>query len=310
MSKTILKDFTNSKAFIITGPTSGIGRATALELAKHGTVILVGRNPKKLDELQNIIEQKGQQAVSVVCDISDMTSVKYAAKQIIELGLQIVGLLNNAGIMSSKPTKSAQGWDMTFATNHLGAFELTEMLASHLPDGANVVFIASAIEDPERKPAKLMGMRGGRFISVEASARGEWKEGGSKIAGTDAYATSKQCILVSTMAFARENPRLHFNAVEPGITRGTSLGSESMNAIVHFIFGQIMAVIPPFSTYSSTPAKSAKVITKVLIDQSGKTGIYFDEKGKPMLGSALSQDPKFQDLVVAETRAFLSKVKE
>jgi len=310
MSKTIFNNSTNSKAFIITGPTSGIGRATALELVKYGTVILVGRNPKKLDELQNIIEQKGQQAVSVVCDISDMTSVKYAAKQIIELGLPIVGLLNNAGIMPSKATKSAQGWDMTFATNHLGAFELTELLASHLPDGANVVFIASAIEDPERKPAKVLGMRGGRFISVEASVRGEWKEGGSKMAGTDAYATSKQCILASTMAFARENTRLHFNAVEPGITRGTSLGGESMNAIVHFIFGQIMAVIPPFSTYSSTPAKSAKVITKVLIDPSGKTGIYFDEKGKPMLGSALSQDPKFQDLVVAETRAFLSKVNE
>ncbi|HEY5508770.1 MAG TPA: SDR family NAD(P)-dependent oxidoreductase [Paludibacter sp.] len=310
MSKIILNEFSDSKVFIITGPTSGIGRATALELAKHGTVILVGRNPKKLDELQNIIEQKGYHAISVVCDISDMTSVRQAVQQIIALGLPIVGLLNNAGIMPSKATKSAQGWDMTFATNHLGAFELTEMLASHLPDGANVVFIASAIEDPERKPAKLMGMRGGRFISVEASARGEWKEGGSKIAGSDAYATSKQCILASTMAFARENPRLHFNAVEPGITRGTSLGGESMNAIVHFIFGLIMSVIPPFSTYSSTPAKSAKVITKVLIDQSGKTGIYFDEKGKPMLGSALSQDPKFQDLVVAETRAFLSKVKE
>ena len=310
MSKTIFKDSTNSKAFIITGPTSGIGRATALELAKHGTVILVGRNPKKLDELQNIIEQKGQLAVSVVCDISDMTSVRQAAQQIIKLGLPIVGLLNNAGIMPSKPTKSAQGWDMTFATNHLGAFELTEMLASHLPDGANVVLIASAIEDPERKPAKAMGMRGGRFISVEASARGEWKAVGSKIAGSDAYATSKQCILASTMAFARENTRLHFNAVEPGITRGTSLGGESMNAIVRFVFGQIMAIIPPFSTYSSTPAKSAKVITKVLIDPSGKTGIYYDEKGQPMLGSELSQDLKFQDLVVAETRAFLSKVKE
>ena len=223
---------------------------------------------------------------------------------------QSVGkVILESGIPREKIFLTSKGWDMTFATNHLGAFELTELLASHLPDGANVVFIASAIEDPERKPAKVMGMRGGRYISVEASARGEWKEGGSKIAGSDAYATSKQCILASTMAFARENPRLHFNAVEPGITRGTSLGSESMNAIVHFIFGQIMAVIPPFSTYSSTPAKSAKTITKVLIDQSGKTGIYYDEKGQPMLGSELSQDPKFQDLVVAETRAFLSKVK-
>ena len=307
MSNTVKPNFTDSKAFIITGPTSGIGRATTLELAKHGTVILVGRNPGKLDELQNIIEQKGQHAVSVVCDISDMTSVRRAAQQITELQLPIAGLLNNAGIMPSKATKSAQGWDSTFATNHLGAFALTEMLASHLPDGANVVFIASGIEDAERKPVKMMGMRGGRFISVEASARGEWKEGGSKMAGIDAYATSKQCILASAMAFARENPRIRFNAVEPGITHGTGLGGEDTNAILRFLFGHIMAIIPPFSHYSSTPEKSAKVISKILTDNSGKTGIYFDEKGEPMLGSELSQDPVFQDLVVAETRAFLLK---
>jgi NAD(P)-dependent dehydrogenase (short-subunit alcohol dehydrogenase family) len=305
MSNTVKPNFTDSKAFIITGPTSGIGRATALELAKHGTVILVGRNTVKLDELQNIIEQKGQHAVSVVCDISDMTSLRRAAQQITELQLPIAGLLNNAGIMPSKATKSAQGRDLTFATNHLGAFALTEMLVSHLPDGANVVFIASGIEDAERKPVKMMGMRGGRFISVEASARGEWKEGGSKMGGIDAYATSKQCILASTMAFARENTRIHFNAVEPGITHGTGLGGEDTNAIVRYLFGQLMAIIPPFAHYSSTPEKSAKVITKILTDNSGKTGIYFDEKGKPMIGSELSQDPKFQDLVVAETRAFL-----
>jgi NAD(P)-dependent dehydrogenase (short-subunit alcohol dehydrogenase family) len=309
MSNTVNTNFTDSKSFIITGPTSGIGRATALELAKYGTVILVGRNPVKLDVLQNIIEQKGQHAVSVVCDISDMTSVRRAANQITELKLPIAGLLNNAGIMPSKATKNVQGWDMTFATNHLGAFALTEMLASYLPDGANVVFIASGIEDAERKPVKMMGMRGGRFISVEASARGEWKEGGSKMAGIDAYATSKQCILASAMAFARENPRIHFNAVEPGITHGTGLGGEDTNAVIRYLFGRIMAIIPPFSHYSSTPLKSAKVITKILTDKSGKTGIYFDEKGEPMLGSELSQDPIFQDRVVAETRAFLLKAK-
>lgn len=297
------------KAYVITGPTSGIGYATALELAKHGTVILVGRNRDKLNQVQKTIEETGQKAVSVMCDISDINSVKRAAQQIIELQLPIAGLLNNAGIMPSKATKSAQGWDMTFATNHLGAFALTEALAPSLPDGANVVFIASAIEDPERKPAKVMGMKGGRYISAEASARGEWKEGGSKMAGIDAYATSKQCILASAMAFARETPRLHFNAVEPGITHGTNLGGESTNAIIRLIFGLIMSTIPPFSKYSSTPKKSAKVITKVLTDKSGKTGVYFDEKGQPMLGSELVRDPKFQDLVVAETRDFLLKVK-
>ncbi len=309
MSKTVLSNLHSSKAYIITGPTSGIGYATALELAKHGTVILVGRNQDKLTHVQKTIEHAGFKAVTVVCDISDIKSVKNAAEEIIKLQLPVAGLLNNAGIMPSKATKNAQGWDMTYATNHLGAFALTEALVPHLPDGANVVFIASAIEDPERKPAKVMGMKGGRYISAEASARGEWKAGGTKMAGVDAYATSKQCILAAALFFARENPRLHFNAVEPGITRGTRLGGESINPIVHLIFGYLMSIIPPFSKYSSTPEKSAKVIAKVLTDTSGKTGVYYDEKGKPMLGSVIVRDHDFQNRVADETHAFLSKFK-
>jgi NAD(P)-dependent dehydrogenase (short-subunit alcohol dehydrogenase family) len=192
------------RAYIITGPTSGIGRATALELAKHGTLVLVGRDRRKLDEMQRIIEQKGQHAVSVVCDLSDIFSVRRAAAEIIALHLPIAGLLNNAGIMQRRPTKNAQGWDTTFATNHLGPFALTEALVPHLPDGANVVFVASAVEDPERKPAKAVGFRGARYISAEASARGEWEPGGSKMPGADAYATSKQCTLATVMVFARD----------------------------------------------------------------------------------------------------------
>ena len=310
MSKTAFKNQMNDKAYIITGPTSGIGYATAIEVAKHGTVILVGRNKDKLSQLQKTIELAGHKALTVVCDISDVEHVKHAAEEILQLQLPIAGLLNNAGIMPSKPGKNAQGWDITYATNHLGAFALTEALAPQLPDGANVVFIASAIEDPERKPAKIMGMKGGRYISAEASARGEWKAGGSKMAGVDAYATSKQCILASALYFARKNPRLHFNAVEPGITRGTGLGSGSVSPVVHSIFGYLMSIIPPFSRYSSTPEKSAKVITKVLTDTSGKTGIYYDEKGEPMLGSAQVRNIDFQNKVVDETRAFLSKFKE
>lgn len=309
MSKTVLSNQLNNKAYIITGPTSGIGCATALELAKYGTVILVGRNQEKLNQLQKTIEHEGHKAVSVLCDISNIKSVRKAAEEIIQLALPIAGLLNNAGIMPSKASKNAQGWDLTYATNHLGAFALTEALAPHLPDGANVVFLASAIEDPERKPAKVMGMKGGRYISAEASSRGEWEAGGAKMAGVDAYATSKQCILASALFFARENPRLHFNAVEPGITRGTKLGGESINPVVHSIFGYLMCIIPPFSKYSSTPEKSAKVITKVVTDTSGKTGIYYDEKGEQMLGSTLVRDHNFQNRVVAETRAFLSGFK-
>jgi NAD(P)-dependent dehydrogenase (short-subunit alcohol dehydrogenase family) len=312
MTKASSENSIRSKAYIVTGPTSGIGRATALELARHGTVILVGRDRRKLDEVQKTIERKGQHAVSVVCDLSDIASVRRAAAEIVTLKLAIVGLLNNAGIMQMRPTKNSSGWDMSFATNHLGPFSLTEALVPHLPDGANVVFIASAVENPEHKPAKTFGFRGGRYISAEASARGEWKPVGSKLPGADAYATSKQCNLATVLVFARETPRLHFNAVEPGLNVTTSLGqrdaSASVRFLAKFILPLLVPLLMPFIKVISTPKRAAKVITKVLTDESGKTGVYYDERGQPMLGSELVRDPKFAERIVAETRALLSTI--
>jgi NAD(P)-dependent dehydrogenase (short-subunit alcohol dehydrogenase family) len=300
------------KAYLITGPTSGIGYRTALELAKHGSVVLVGRDRGKLDEVQKTIERAGQHAVSVVCDLSDLKSVRRAAAEIVALRLPIVGLVNNAGIMPTRATKNALGWDMAFATNHLGPFALTEALVPHLPDGANVVFVASAVEDPGRKPAVAAGFRGARYISAEASARGEWKPDGSKMPGADAYATSKQCTLATAMAFARETPRLRFNAVEPGFTPATSLGLRDANAFVRFLLKFIapllVPLLMPFIKILSTPKRAGRVIAKLLIDGSGQTGVYYDEGGHPMRGSALVHDPAFQDRVVAETRALLSTV--
>jgi len=308
-----MSNTTDRKAYVITGPTSGIGRATALELARHGAVVLVGRDRAKLADVQKIIEQKGQHAVSIVCDLSDLGSVRRAAAEIDALHLPIVGLLNNAGIMQTRATRNALGWDMTFATNHLGPFALTEALAPNLPDGANVVFVASAVENPEREPAKTVGFRGARFISAEASTRGEWIPGGSKLPGADAYATSKQCNLATVMVFARETPRLRFNAVEPGVNIATGLGGRRANAFAGFVSKYILPLLVlllmPFMKFLSTPKRAGRVITKILTDTSGRTGVYYDESGHPMLGSTLARDANFQDRVVAETRALLATVR-
>jgi NAD(P)-dependent dehydrogenase (short-subunit alcohol dehydrogenase family) len=297
------------KAYVITGPTSGIGRRTALELAKYGTVVLVGRDSAKLAKVQETIRQRGQRAVSVVCDLSEPRSVQRAAAEIVALNLPIAGLLNNAGIMQMRPAKNALGWDMSFVTNHLGPFALTEALVPSLPNGANIVFVVSAVEDPERKPAVAAGFRGGRYISAEASARGEWKPGGAKKPGFDAYATSKQAILAAAMAFARETPRLHFNAIEPGFNPTTGLGGGDVGAFVRFlqtfVIPILVPLLMPFIRILSTPKRAARVITRILVDASGQTGVYYDERGHPMQGSAIVSDRKFQDRVVAETRALL-----
>ncbi|MFT3713322.1 MAG: SDR family NAD(P)-dependent oxidoreductase [Archangium sp.] len=292
-------------AFIITGPTSGFGLQTAFELAKHGTLVLVGRDAKKLDDVKTKLEAKGHQAIRIVCDLSDLASVRRAAEEIITLRLPIAGLVNNAGIREEKPTKSAQGFDNSYATNHLGPFVFTELLAPHLPDGATVTFVCSAVEDPERKPARMAGFRGARYLSAEACARGEWKPGGSEKPGMDSYATTKQCNLATTMAFSRELPRLKFIAVEPGFSPVTGL-SRDASAVQRVVAGALLSVLRPLIKHATTPALAAKLITNAVLNTEKRTGIYLDEKGSPMQGSVQVSDPKFQDLVVAETRAFLS----
>jgi NAD(P)-dependent dehydrogenase (short-subunit alcohol dehydrogenase family) len=297
-----------AKAWVITGPTSGIGRRTALELAQHGTVVLVGRDPSKLAEVEAEIQaQVGGRAVSVLGDFSDITSARRAAGEIVALDLPIAGVLNNAGIMPLTPAQTAQGWDLAFTTNHLGPFAFTEALIPHLRDGMNIVFTCSGVEDPDRKPAVMAGFRGGRYISAEASARGEWEPGGSSHPGYDAYATSKQCNLATVLALARETSRLRFNAVEPGFNPSTGLGRDA-NIALRLLAKYVLTPLAPFIKYWSTPKRAARVITDILTDESNQTGVYYDENGKPMLGSTQVRDPAFAARIVAETRAFLAPV--
>ncbi len=295
-----------TQAYVITGPTSGMGRFAALELAKHGQVVLVGRDREKLEALRALIAGRGQQAVSIVCDLADMASVRRAAAEIVALNLPIAGLLNNAGVQQMRPTSNARGWDVSFATNHLGPFTLTEALAPRLRDGANVLFVASAVEDPERKPAKAAGFRGGRYISAEASARGEWLAGGSTQPGFDAYATSKQAILAAALALSRETPRLRINAVEPGFTPATGLARDAGPAF-RVLATALVPLLKPFMRFLSTPPEAGRLLARLLTDTSGRTGVYFDEHGEPMSGSPTVSDPAFQARVVAETRALLAQ---
>jgi len=296
-------------AYIVTGPTSGIGRAAALELAKYGTVVLVGRDPGRLGQVQRRIEKNGQHAVSVVCDLSDILSVRRAAAEIIALQLPIAGLLNNAGIMLMSPAKSAQGWDVTFATNHLGPFALTEALSPHLPNGTHIVFVVSGTEDPERPSAKRTGFRGGRYLSARDSAQSNWKPGGSENPGFDAYATSKQAILAAALALARENTRLRFNAIEPGINVSTGLARNAppvRRLVAKYLAPLLVPLFLPFVDVLNTPKRAAQVIARILTDPSVRTGVYYDQKGKPKLASPVARDPEFQDRVVAETRILLA----
>ena len=190
-------------------------------------------------------------------------------------------------------------------TNHIGSFALTEALLPHLENGANVLFVGSATEDPERKPAVRAGFRGGRYISAEASLRGEWKAGGSAKSGMDAYATSKQCSIVTALVLARENPPMHINAIEPGVMLATGLHGH-MSTGRRILIAVLVPVLLPLVKVLNTPKRAARVFRRILIDTAGTTGAYFDESGHLMNGSAFVRDTDCQNRVVAETRALLA----
>lgn len=196
------------------------------------------------------------------------------------------------------------GWDTTSAIDHLGPFALTETLATHLSDGANVVFICSAVEDPDRRFATMAGSRGGRYISAEASARGEWNPG----APDSPVATpTPQWNLATVLAFAREMPRLRFNGIEPGLGPGSDLGRDA-NVVLQAVLKYVISPVARSSRTAATRRRPARMITGVLTDQSSSTGVYYDENGRPMQGSALVRDPDFDARVVAETRSLVASV--
>lgn len=134
------------KTALITGPTSGIGRVTALELARQGyDLILVARNEAKARRLQLEIGNDVSTAF-IQCDLSSLISVKEAVREITANYRQIDLLINNAGIIVQRRQTTVEGIELTFATNHLGPFLLTTGLIGLLKaaDSARVVNLTSA----------------------------------------------------------------------------------------------------------------------------------------------------------------------
>lgn len=134
-----------NKIALITGPTSGIGRHTALQLAQKGyDLILVARNASKTAALLGEIGESVR-ADFVECDLSSVVSVRRAIDEIRARYQRIDLLINNAGLIVQHRQNSVEGIELTFATNHLGPFVLTTGLVSLLKaaEGARIVTLAS-----------------------------------------------------------------------------------------------------------------------------------------------------------------------
>ena len=121
----------HGKTVIITGGNSGIGKETAVDLAKRGAKVIIGcRNLKRADvALEEIRQESGNTDVHLKeIDLSSLSSVNKFAKEIIANEERLDILINNAGIAFVEQNKTEDGFEMHFGVNHLGHFLLTNLL--------------------------------------------------------------------------------------------------------------------------------------------------------------------------------------
>ena len=132
---------------VITGPTSGIGRVSALRLAQAGaSLTLLCRNPQKGVQLQqDILTAGGEAPRVVVMDMASLASVRQAAQEVLELERPVDVLLNNAGVVNNRRCVTGDGFEETLAVNHLAPFLLTGLLLPALrqAQSARIVNVAS-----------------------------------------------------------------------------------------------------------------------------------------------------------------------
>ncbi len=139
----------SGKTVLITGATSGIGQAGAIELARRGALLAVlGRNPAKLEALVADVDERadGAAITTFVADLSDLDRVREVTGEILEALPRIDVLINNAGIAASSAKTGPSGFDEMMAGNYLGPFLLTHLLLPRLQESAPARLIFTASE--------------------------------------------------------------------------------------------------------------------------------------------------------------------
>jgi len=154
------------KTILVTGATSGIGKQTALELAQLGAhVVIVGRNPEKTSlVVEELKQQSGSTKIDfLLADLSSLKSVRQLAAEILARYPKLDVLINNAGAINMSREVTADGYERTFATNHLAYFLLATLLVPALEKagGARIINVSSDAHRTGRmKFDDLMAERG------------------------------------------------------------------------------------------------------------------------------------------------------
>lgn len=190
-----------AKTILITGATDGIGKQTALDLARLGNVVLLhGRNAERgAQAVESVRKQASGASVEFVqADLADLDQVRALALQLKARPIDV--LIHNAGVFMNERKLSRQGFELTFAVNHLSHFLLTALLLDSLAPGARILTLSSIAHT--RGNLDFNNLQGEKAFS-----------------GYGAYALSKLC----NAMFAREladrvrGRGFASNSIHPGV---------------------------------------------------------------------------------------------
>jgi retinol dehydrogenase 12 len=257
---------------VITGTTHGIGRVTSRELAKAGrTVVMLCRDvPAGQAVREEIIRQVPATAIHVVrCDLASLASVRNSAGIVRRMFGPISLLINNAGIVSGRRRMSEDGFELTFATNHLGPFLLTALLSERLHATARVINVASR--------AHLRGR-----IDLASVT-----EAGARYSGIAAYAQSKLANVLHTFALARRlsGTRICVNCLHPGVVA------------THLLPWWLRTVKPLISRVVFDAERGARTTMHLALaaEVAGISARYFDENQVAQPAAPLANDLQLQE---------------
>jgi len=259
------------KIVLITGGTGGIGKATAIGLARLGARVgITGRDVTRTGQVAaDIRAASGNPAVDpFAADMSSQAEVRRLAVAVLETYPRLDVLINNVGGFWAHRHPTADGLERTFALNHLAPFLLTNLLFDRLKAGApaRVVTVSSGAQSAGRID----------FDDLQ-SAR--------NYSGQRAYSQSKLANIMFTNELARrlEGTGVTATSVHPGVVR-TNFGAEDQA----WLFTVVSKVVLPFL---KTPAQGAQ--TSIYLasspDVDGVTGQFF-AGGKPKTANRVAYD--------------------
>jgi NAD(P)-dependent dehydrogenase (short-subunit alcohol dehydrogenase family) len=250
---------------VLTGATRGIGRAAAIELAREGvSVAVVGRDEARVGAVAAEAREAGNADVHEhVADMTLMAQVRRLAEELRDNYEHIDVLANNAGALFASRKVTEEGFERTFALNHLAPFLLTHLLLDRLGGGRVITTASDAHRAGRLDLADLQSERSYSAMRV--------------------YGTTKLCNILFTRELARRAPELNANCFHPGTVR-TGFGKNENG-----IWKILTTIASPFMRSAERGARS--LVWLAQSEQGGRLDGEYIEDEKVVEPSSSARDP-------------------